>query len=161
MGYCNLETLRPSSKAVQSINKTYKFQKMEKSSQPGINHIEFWVSDLSKSFNFYKNFLEVIGWSPLGNNAMATTSMEIYFKEFPELKLLTSLGTRHICFQATEKQLVDQVAVVLNKSAATILRGPIEMPYSKEYYTIDFKDPDGCIIEVAYTPYMSFSSDKN
>lgn len=160
MGYCNLETLGSSPKAVQSIIKTSKFKKMEKSWQPGINHIEFWVSDLTKSFNFYKKFLEIIGWFPIGNNAMATTTMEIYFKEVPEMKLVTSLGTRHICFQASEKQLVDQVGVFLNTISATIIRGPIYMPYSKEYYTIDFKDPDGCIIEVAYTPYMSFSPDK-
>jgi catechol 2,3-dioxygenase-like lactoylglutathione lyase family enzyme len=129
---------------------------MKETCQPGINHVEFWVSDLTKSFAFYKTFLEIIEWIPIGSNAMATANMEIYFKEVPQLRSIPSLGIRHICFQATKKNQVDQVAAFLNNSNAEIIRGPLQMSYSKEYYTIDFLDPDGFIIEVAHTPFMSF-----
>jgi hypothetical protein len=31
----------------------------------------------------------------------------------------------------------------------------VEMPdYSEGYYTVDFRDPDGYVIEVAHTPHM-------
>jgi len=71
-------------------------------------------------------------------------------KDFKKIK---SLGMRHICFQATEKQQVDQVYESLLAEQAEIIRGPQIMPYSKEYYTIDFYDLDGQVIEVAHTPY--------
>jgi len=38
-----------------------------------------------------------------------------------------------------------------------VLRGPVEMPdYSKSYYTVDFRDSDGYVLEVAHTPHMNF-----
>jgi len=37
---------------------------MENKLKPGINHIEFWVSDLSKSIKFYDDFLSVIAGRP-------------------------------------------------------------------------------------------------
>jgi hypothetical protein len=36
-----------------------------------------------------------------------------------------------------------------------MIRGPVEIPeYSPAYYTVDFKDPDGYIWEVAHTPNL-------
>jgi hypothetical protein len=26
--------------------------------------------------------------------------------------------------------------------------------YSRDYYTVDFRDPDGYVLEVAHTPHM-------
>ncbi|MGL2965925.1 VOC family protein [Flavobacterium sp. XGLA_31] len=130
---------------------------MKTNRQPGINHIEFWVSDLNKSFAFYKAFLEIIEWNPIGNYAMATSTMEIYFKEMVGLKTIPVLGVRHICFQATRKEQVDKIGLLLHTMNAKIIRGPVEMPYSNGYYTVDFYDPDGFIIEVAYTPHAVFA----
>ena len=65
---------------------------------------------------------------------------------------LRSLGVRHLCFQATNKEEVDQVYQALLTERADFIRGPLFMPYSDEYYTVDFYDPDGQVIEVAHTP---------
>ncbi len=44
-------------------------------------------------------------------------------------------------------------AEFLSSTKIKIIRGPMEMNhYSEGYYTIDFYDPNGFIIEVAYTP---------
>lgn len=49
--------------------------------------------------------------------------------------------------------VVDEVACFLQGVQAKIIRGPIEMNhYSDGYYTVDFYDPNGFIVEVAYTP---------
>lgn len=48
---------------------------------PGINHIEFWVSDLNKSMEFYQNFLPLIGWNQISPASFSTGSMVIYFLE--------------------------------------------------------------------------------
>lgn len=67
-------------------------------------------------------------------------------------KKVDSLGMRHLCFQAIEKNQVDEVHKTLLNLNAKIIRGPILMSYSEGYYTVDFYDPDGQIMEVAYTP---------
>ena len=68
-----------------------------------------------------------------------------------------SLGVRHLCFQATEREQVDQVYNALLNEHAEFIRGPLLMPYSKDYYTIDFFDPDGQVLEVAHTPHANVS----
>jgi len=121
--------------------------------KPGINHIEFWVTDLLKSMKFYNSFLSLVGWEQISEVSFSTGSMVIYFQERKDMDKKNSLGMRHICFQATEKEKVDQVYKAMLAEQATFIRVPQVMPYSKEYYTVDFYDPDGQVIEVAYTPF--------
>jgi len=120
--------------------------------KPGINHIEFWVSDIGKSMKFYNSFLSLIGWTQISAVSFSDGSMVIYFLEMKGVEKMKSLGVRHLCFQATEKKQVDLVAKALVNEHADIIRGPLLMPYSKDYYTVDFRDPDGQVIEVAHIP---------
>lgn len=127
---------------------------MEKRWSPGINHIEYWVSDLSESMKFYEDLFSIIGWRKIGGNGFSTGTTEIYFKQM-EVTQNSTYGPRHICFQAVSKEIVDDVYANLTKMNARIIRGPIEMNhYSDGYYTVDFYDPDGYVLEVAYTPNM-------
>jgi catechol 2,3-dioxygenase-like lactoylglutathione lyase family enzyme len=122
---------------------------------PGINHIEFWVSDLKRSLTFYEPLFSAIGWRKLGENEFSCGSIDLYFVE-KSLPKADTVGPRHICFQATSRDVVDKVGKLLKDGSGTIIRGPIEAPeYSKDYYTIDFRDPDGYVIEVAHTPNMA------
>lgn len=123
--------------------------------KPGINHIEFWVSDLTKSMKFYNSFLSLVGWKKISDVSFSNGQMVIYFQEMNGIEKNKSLGMRHLCFQATEKEQVDQVYNALITEQAKFIRGPLLMPYSREYYTIDFYDPDGQVIEVAHTPYAN------
>lgn len=118
----------------------------------GINHIEFWVSDLKRSVLFYNSFLSLIGWKKISSNSFSDGNMVIYFIEKRDKQKVDSLGMRHLCFQAIEKKQVDEVHKILLNLNAKIIRGPILMPYSEGYYTVDFYDPDGQVLEVAYTP---------
>ena len=122
----------------------------------GINHIEFWVSDLSKSMNFYNRFLSIIGWKQISEVSFSNGSMIIYLMEQKNTSKENSFGIRHICFNAVQKKLVDEVYDALHSDGAKIIRGPMIMPYSKDYYTVDFYDPDGQILEVAHTPHANF-----
>lgn len=125
--------------------------------QPGINHIEFWVSNLETSIKFYNSFLSLVGWKQISNVSFSNGSMVIYFQEMKEVQNTRSLGVRHLCFQAMEKEQVDLVFDALVTEQAKFIRSPLLMPYSKDYYTVDFYDPDGQVIEVAYTPYANLS----
>lgn len=128
---------------------------MEKNLKPGINHIEFWVSDLSRSVQFYNSFLTLVGWQQISDRSFSDGSMVIYFLEVNNVGKTKSLGMRHLCFNATEKQHVDRVYEALVLANAEVIRGPVLMPYSKEYYTVDFYDPDGQVLEVAHTPFAN------
>lgn len=122
--------------------------------KPGINHVEIWVSNREASFEFYKSILEELGWVKINQYALACKDTEIYLTEHKGVKKEKSLGIRHICFQACSKRQVDRVAEYLKKNKAKIIRGPVSMTYSNQYYTVDFYDPDDLVIEVAFTPEM-------
>ncbi|MFE8702785.1 VOC family protein [Cytobacillus sp. FJAT-54145] len=127
---------------------------MDKKWKPGINHIEFWISNGENSLPFYEGLFEIIGWKKLNDWAYSTGSIEIYFKEVSHARKDT-LGPRHICFQAESREVVDSVFHYLVRNNIKIIRGPIERnEYSEGYYTVDFYDPDGYVLEVAYTPNM-------
>jgi len=128
---------------------------MEKNLKPGINHIEFWVSDLSRSVQFYNSFLNLVGWQQISDRSFSDGSIVIYFLEVKDVGKTKSLGMRHLCFNAAEKQHVDRVYKTLVLANAEVIRGPVLMPYSKEYYTVDFYDPDGQVLEVAHTPFAN------
>ncbi len=124
-----------------------------------IKHIEFWVSDLERSMKFYKGIFRIIGWDLIEDNAFSNGETKIYFIEQDMSakggsasggKVQRTIGPRHICFLASSRKIVDAVGRFLEKSGHTIIRGPLESRYKdRSSYTVDFKDPDGYVIEVA------------
>ena len=115
----------------------------------GIKHIEFWVSDLSASLKFYEQLFVLIGWKKVDVNAFSDGITKIYFTE-RVAALQPSLGPRHICFLADSIEMVNVVGELLKTQHVSIIRGPLESWYKdRSSYTVDFKDPDGYILEVA------------
>lgn len=118
----------------------------------GIHHIEFWVSNLERSRALYAALFKAVGWEQKSDTEFSSGASTIYFYEKPVTRV-DGVGPRHICLQATSRAVVEDVAKLLKKQQADIIRGPVEMPeYSEGYYTVDFRDPDGYVIEVAHTP---------
>ncbi len=120
-----------------------------------IKHIEFWTSDLTKTMKFYEGLLGILHWERSGSNGFKRDGTKLYFKQRDRAKFGETIGPRHICFSALDRSVVDEVGKYLSSSQATIIRGPIEVmeeKYSPGYYTVDFRDPDGYILEVAHSP---------
>jgi catechol 2,3-dioxygenase-like lactoylglutathione lyase family enzyme len=139
---------------IQYIHNAKGVVRMDRKFSPGINHIEFWVSNLERSLAFYTPLFQLIAWKRMNEVSFSSGNIEIYFKEV-DYSLQKTLGPRHICFQAVDKKTVEDVYQFLQEVNARIIRGPVEVPeYSEGYYTVDFYDPDGYILEVAYTPNM-------
>ncbi len=115
----------------------------------GIKHIEFWASDLKRSLEFYSQLFPLIGWKQFDDTSFSGGDTKIYFIE----QAVTSnknVGPRHICFLADSKEVVDSVGEFLKGINTQIIRGPVESSYkNRSSYTVDFKDPDGYILEVA------------
>ena len=116
-----------------------------------IHHVELTVSDLSRSGAFYAAIFRDLGWKPLSPTMFILDGCEVYLKQ-AVLADATGprAGARHICVQADSRDVVDRVAATVRSLGATVLRGPQPMPqYSPTYYTVDFRDPDGFVLEVA------------
>ncbi|MFA6586141.1 MAG: VOC family protein [Candidatus Paceibacterota bacterium] len=116
---------------------------------PSIKHIEFWVSNKEKSLAFYVSIFKLIGWQQVDTNSFTDGNTKIYFIE-QSVNFNKNIGPRHICFLAESRDIVERVADFLKASNSFILRGPMNYTYkNRSAYTIDFKDPDGYILEVA------------
>ena len=114
-----------------------------------IKHIEFWVSNLKKSLEFYKGFFAILGWELIEEKGFTNGETKIYFVE-QLVSFNKNVGPRHICFLAESRELVDEIGNFLKANNSFIIRGPIDSGYKgRSSYTVDFKDPDGYILEVA------------
>lgn len=118
----------------------------------GIKHIEIAVSDLQKSLGFYDGLFEIIGWKKVDRNGYVIGGTKVYLKQWDYSKG-NSLGARHICFWAQDRSTVDAVGKHVKTTGVKMIRGPlVATEYSPDYYTVDFYDPDGYMLEVAHTP---------
>jgi len=63
-------------------------------------NIEFWVSDLKLSLEFYRVFLLLSVERRLKNKAFSNGQTKIYFIE-QKLKLLKTISPRYSCFLTT------------------------------------------------------------
>ncbi|MCL5435839.1 MAG: topoisomerase IV [Patescibacteria group bacterium] len=99
--------------------------------------------------DFYDGLLSTVGWKKIESNALSNGETKIYFVE-QNVKLGRNIGPRHICFLADSRAAVDRAGNFLTKLDADIIRGPLESKYKdRTSYTVDFRDPDGYVIEVA------------
>jgi len=117
----------------------------------GIKHIEIAVSDLQKSLNFYDKLFDVLGWLKVDKNGFVCGNTKVYLKQwnFPRGN---TLGARHICFWADDRTMVDRAGDYVKQTGVKMIRGPlIVAEYSLDYYTVDFYDPDGYMLEVTHT----------
>jgi catechol 2,3-dioxygenase-like lactoylglutathione lyase family enzyme len=121
----------------------------------GIHHLEFWVTNWERARPFYDGLFRLTGWKKCAENAYFSGQTEIYFVERKEAGTGNVIGPRHICLRAENREMVEAVHAWLASQEAEIIRGPVEMPgYSPGYYTVDFRDKEGYIWEVAYTPHL-------
>ena len=117
--------------------------------------MEFWVSDLKRSLKFYKTIFEIVGWDRIEKNAFSNGQTKIYFIE-QKVKTQKTIGPRHVCFLVSSRKIVDKVGKFLVKNKHKVIRGPWNSQYkNRSSYTVDFKDPDGYVIEVATKSVVS------
>ncbi len=116
-----------------------------------IHHVELSVSDLQRSAAFYRSLLLELGWNEARPGMYHKDGCEIYLKAAPGAGSGAHYGVRHLCLRAGSREEVDRVGARLAARSVSILRGPQAMPeYGATYYTVDFRDPDGFVLEVAH-----------
>ena len=125
-----------------------------------IRHIEILVSNLHRSVEFYTELFSLVGWEQVDATGFKYGDTKIYLKESvftkrnSENEQRKMLGSRHMCFNASDLKMVEAVGKFLNKYGTKIIRGPLEVKDDWHpkggYHTVDFYDPDVYILEVAY-----------
>jgi catechol 2,3-dioxygenase-like lactoylglutathione lyase family enzyme len=116
-----------------------------------IHHVEMSVSDVERSSAFYGRLLPALGWKELRPGMYLKDGCEIYLKAAAGVRAGAPYGPRHLCLRAASRDEVDRIGAFLASENVPILRGPRAMPeYGATYYTVDFRDPDGFVLEVAH-----------
>lgn len=109
----------------------------------GINHITFSVSNLNRSFDFYKNILD---FSPLMKNKKSAYFLagDTWFciEEDPEVRSNSLPEYTHIAFTVNESDF-ESVSDKIKKSKAVIFK-----ENKSEGNSLYFLDPDGHKLEI-------------
>lgn len=126
-----------------------------------VSHIEFYVSDYSKTIRFYDLILPFFGWKRLVCRKSHTTftdgEMKIVFCPVEERFQQPSyhrkrVGLNHLALYAQSKQQVDDFyeKVLKANNVSCLYEG---CPTGDlDYYAIFFEDPDRIKVEVVYAP---------
>lgn len=123
-----------------------------------IHHIEFYVSDLETSANFWGWFLEDLGYSVFqkwkNGQSWKIEDTYIVFVQTEERFLDVAyhrcrVGLNHLAFHANSRQQVDDTVIKLKDAGINILY-PEKHPFAggENYYAVFFEDPDRIKVEL-------------
>ena len=122
-------------------------------------HTKLSVSDYKKSYPFYADIFEELGYKQVSNkdDHAGWASPDGYAVLIAQAKIpnyqykFDAPGLHHLCLRSSSIELVDQIYQSLLKKGAFIFDAPQKYPnYTDKYYAVYFADPDGIKLEVAY-----------
>ncbi len=122
-------------------------------------HTKLAVSDYKKSYSFYKDIFDQLGYKQVSNknNSAGWTSPEGYAILIAQATILGNQytfgapGLHHLCLKARSVEMVDELYQSLLKKKILIFDAPQKYPdYTDRYYAVYFADPDGIKLEIAY-----------
>jgi len=134
-----------------------------------MNHVSITVGDLTKAMEFFKPFLEFLGYNvwdviqdPNGQRLRVTVNARNgavlnIWEAKPDLARhpfeVYEVGLHHIAFNTDTREQVDDACELVKKLGARILDGPGEFPYDPQgWYAVYFLGPDGLKFEVVHQP---------
>jgi catechol 2,3-dioxygenase-like lactoylglutathione lyase family enzyme len=127
-----------------------------------IAHIYLYVSNLKSSREFYKEFLEILGYKEIVNeewgSAFEKDDTSIWLEQVSgEYKKdgyhRKRVGLNHLAFRVDSKEDVDRFTkdFLKENSIETLYDTPKKFPeYSDDYYAVYFEDPDRIKLEVVF-----------
>lgn len=132
---------------------------MKNSPYDPLGHTKISVSDYKKSYVFYNNIFEQLGYKQVSNkdDSAGWVSPEGYAILIAQATIPShqykfgAPGLHHICLKAPSMEIVDQIYQSLLKKKTFIFDAPQKYPdYTDKYYAVYFADPDGIKLEIAY-----------
>ncbi|WP_017187396.1 VOC family protein [Alkalibacillus haloalkaliphilus] len=123
-----------------------------------LHHIEIYVSNLEESANFWRWFLEELGYTSyqewesgcsfkLGDTYIVFVQAEDRFLDVPYHRC--RVGLNHLAFHAESRQYVDEMTEKLKSRGVRILYTD-QHPFAggANYYAVYFEDPDRIKVEL-------------
>jgi catechol 2,3-dioxygenase-like lactoylglutathione lyase family enzyme len=123
-----------------------------------LHHLEIYVSNLSKSIEFWAWFLTELGYEQYqkwdrgiswkyGETYIVFVQAEERFMDVPYHR--SRVGLNHLAFHAKSKKQVDEITEKLKTLGINILY-PKRHPYAggENYYAVFFEDPDRIKVEL-------------
>jgi glyoxylase I family protein len=133
-----------------------------------IDHLDLVVTDLERSLAFYRGLLKTIGYvheseiegergervvylsRPGGGGSLSLREAQSDAHGVPYDRY--GIGLHHVCFAASRRAAVDEVAAWAREAGAEIESGPREYDYTPGYYAVFIHDPDGIKLEFLHRP---------
>jgi catechol 2,3-dioxygenase-like lactoylglutathione lyase family enzyme len=123
-----------------------------------LHHIEIYVSNLSKTNDFWEWFLTDLGYVQYqkwdhgiswkyGETYLVFVQAEERFLDIPYHRC--RVGLNHLAFHAKSREHVDEITEALRKKGIQILyKDKHPNAGGKDYYAVFFEDPDRIKVEL-------------
>ena len=132
-----------------------------------INHVAIAVSDLDSALDFFKPFLEFLGFTVSQPSPYAGTRLSVNVNDKTGIAFniweakkkhafeVYEPGLHHVAFNAGSRQLVDELFGIVERAGCEILEQPDEFGFAVGgYYAFYFLGPDGIKLEVVHMPEL-------
>jgi glyoxylase I family protein len=129
----------------------------------GVHHVDLVVSSVERSLRFYRELLEPLGYTRVGEvrgergetiHYLGGAGVALGLREaqvdgtFDRYRV----GVHHVAFNASSREVVDERHRWLVEGGGDIESPPQEYTYNPGYYAFFFYDPDGIKLEIVYVP---------
>ena len=130
----------------------------------GVHHVDLVVSSLERSLPFYRELLEPLGYTHVGEIVGERGERVVYLggtgagsvglreAQVPGAHDRYRLGLHHLALVAASRDVVDERHRWLVAGGAEIESEPREYDYLPGYYATFFYDPDGIKLELVHVP---------
>jgi len=130
---------------------------------PGVHHLDLVVSSIDRSFPFYRQLLEPLGYTRVGEVAgersetiwyLGGAGVAVGLREAQTAGAFDRyrIGVHHVAFRAASREVVDERHRWALGRGVEIESPPKEYSYIPGYYAFFFYDPDGIKLEVVHVP---------
>jgi glyoxylase I family protein len=130
----------------------------------GVHHFDLVVSSLDRSLPLYRDLLEPLGYTRVGEIVGERGERVVYvggegIVPFSLREAQSSgshdryrIGIHHVAFEAPSREVVDERLRRAREHGLEIENDPKEYEYMPGYYAGFFYDPDGIKLEVVHVP---------
>jgi glyoxylase I family protein len=128
-----------------------------------VHHLDLVVTSLERSATFYRELLEPLGYSRVGEIVGERGETVRYIGGggtaigIREAKIAGEydryrVGVHHVAFEASSREAVNERHAWAVEHGVEIESPPKEYHYMPGYYAFFFYDPDGIKLEVVHAP---------
>ena len=130
----------------------------------GVHHFDLVVSKLERSLGLYRDLLEPLGYTRVGEIVGERGERVVYVGgegnvPFSLREAQSSgehdryrIGLHHVAFEASSREVVDERLRRARVLGLEIESDPREYEYMPGYYAGFFYDPDGLKLEIVHVP---------